>query len=544
VDPLGGARRINIDFDSRQNQRLVAALNLQKSPEQIYFYQDSFQADSLEFSKDDQEKLITVIPIKAEVENGNIFNLIDDFNHQTHIKASDIRYVFAINNEINENGSECSWQENLKLIEIFKYINGDIDRAPEFLENWQLEILNQAREKQLNCDYIHIKLPIQKRCPIEYSRAFALNLVVEELKKNGRLDDVILTSFDADSRLEPDFFKSIFDQFNEHAPDVVSIDFDDIAVSGPPDLFKTHQLARFRALRKNIISSFITNNVDWRAYKASHQKSLNPLQANAFINRSFEINGKRVILPNLKMKSLDRVAKDSDAGAFSISRLNEVLEPRAFHQEIGNPKEYLGDYLERLEAQGSVFDADSFSQIQKDNKAFKDFYAQCDPQLKEKELSPLNFARFFEELVRFMIKDSEQEKTELDSMLNASISKEKITRDTKRFFIQEIFKQALASFRKMKPLKIEDVYKDGSRRNFFLKENSWLIKIINDAIIDSHDEEEAWLNLVDELPEYLKDFEDTEFSLANAKMVAIRNFIAKARSNPAAYPAFNLNHAV
>ena len=292
-------------------------------------------------------KVVYVVPIRGEIQNGNFFFLLRDFVEQTASKA-DFEALFVVNNSKDDVGSEAFFDNQL-ILEVLRYIDGVTSTLDVPMKDWERALVERAKLQKLALYAIDFSLqgtfPKSKDGDkIEKARTIGDNVAVSRLNQTKIGGEGAVVVFDADGRLNRTATQGIVEQLVQDPNlEMIKIKYDFIPGEGGPEIFETTSRQRFLVVLMELIHFGKVRVGGWFATKA---KSLG--QRDPDVAQPKERDRRHESLINVQRAdnaaqfyTKDR-AQDPDAGGlFSVLRYfgihSQSQSLNFFRQNIEHP---------------------------------------------------------------------------------------------------------------------------------------------------------------------------------------------------------------
>lgn len=193
-----------------------------------------------------------VIPVYRELENGNLFRLLEGFACQSS-DTDRFELIFVVNNkpEIAGRRDNPVFVENQKTLLLLQYLAGDVGEIPKFtrsLPQWQRRIFRLTKARGIRCRVIDLSTE-------------GIARVIGRIRDIGARDvlkrwgtDGIIAMLDADVTVGPDYVERILAYFSERDLGVLILNRDmrPQAEEGADALFyQTHSQERYSQVWQN-----------------------------------------------------------------------------------------------------------------------------------------------------------------------------------------------------------------------------------------------------------------------------------------------------
>ena len=434
-----------------------------------------------------------VIPIADEISNGNFFNLLKDFLRQ---ESQKFQILFVINNTYEDAvNNSPRFKANKQLGELIRYINKDPGiQLPDSLPVWQRDLVNKARNKELNLSFVHVNLGPEIDSNIEKARLLGLNIAKQLLKESA-----LLTSFDADSRLSKDCFSTLIDSFNQD-PELkrIQLTMNSIPTIGDQALFASAPDYRFGIAADhiaNIILEFQFANLDWRVLRAKDYPNFTLDRISPRTYRAFASSGKRKWATKPLFTMIDRA--NNTGGGFCLSRLQDLQV---------NPTDGLSQPLFRHPI-STLFDCAEGTKLQ------RKLIERTNGRLPVQRLNATDWTQELQALLSSFCNEDEQQVLNDCIQRNLRIEKTKhnVTRALALDFIEKVWEHRSSTIDESL---IDTLYTPGSRSNFLLRKNPWLLHSASPRIQQARTKAELLNSLKERdnpCAEYFLDFDQTKF---------------------------------
>ncbi|MDD9898325.1 MAG: hypothetical protein OXU45_04910 [Candidatus Melainabacteria bacterium] len=439
-------------------------------------------------------ELVAVVPISGELSNSNFFLQLKDLA-RLNLEPERFELIYVVNNtKASKKNLRDNYRENQLILDLIQYLNGETVDLPSRLQAWQAEIIEEAKRKKINIRSLDLSSEGVSEKNITRDRIQGHRLAHRRLAETG---DGIVITLDADTRFRQDLLQNTIDQINTRGLNMINFVPDyqlsetpksrgmDFALSHPEHRFKHHYFKLARLLS-------CPTRSNWKAYRASSldlpvrfdldsHAIMHSLEPSSHVGRAY----------GFELYTSDRARDHDTGGQCGATRLtdfvNQDYESEAFRAI--NAHSFLARYLEGR----SLCPADLCSAIE--------------------------FAESIREKLREEIDRSDHHF--FDSLINESIRKERARFGYKRSLVHRLIKSEFDVNENLgKP-----IFERGSYGADFLARNSWFeAKIF--SLYAGHDDPAAAIEAAaEQYPEFLGDFDRTEYTKATAILAGINKFL-------------------
>lgn len=507
-------------------------------------------------------KVIYVIPIRGEVDNGNFFLQLKDFTRQRVVGKDEFEVIYVRNNKPEDIITQNQfYRENVTILSAIEYIQGSSDVIPAGLEYWQVQILQSARANKLRAQTIATPTKFLSDTDVDHniesSRVLGENQAVERLRSVG-IDGAIVM-MDADTRIHGDSTRQVAEQLVDN-PNIgmLKIPYDMIPGEGGREIFETTALNRFInncTTIRNALRGW--QDAGWYAIKAESLGIVDPSMASVYQRDAIQpTQGDVKLASGIIFWTEDRARPRDIGGQFGSRRYNHLDDNYNKHNEefkLEHPAlTLLLDIYEN-----NLGNADLRSKV---SQQLETYFSteQWFPEIKAKILrgesvsyyqillnarhQNLVSAKQYAELVYSIMRNLSSESNDgFNDIVIAEVERERRRHNMVINSVHRLLSNAytLPTGRK---LRIEDIQATPHKQTLeahFLQANPWIIEALQQARATYDSQAEAFLALQLQFPEFLLTFEDTNYTYANALILGIARGMDQVRLHPSDFPGMS-----
>lgn len=495
-------------------------------------------------------KVVYVVPVKGEVSNGNIFQILKDLLRQD-CAIDDFELVLVVNNTQEEIGGEL-FHENQTILDIAAYMNGQSDLPA--LQSWQAQIVEMAKKKQLKVVALDHSSVGFERKNISKARTIGDNLAIDRLSEADIKGEGAIVLMDIDTRIGRSSTTGIIDSLvQDKNVGMLKVQYDTIPGEGGKNIYRTSAERRFFKAVSRVSDYGRPPTALWYVIKASELGKEDPEKAMVSLRDNQKSRRTTLNAPSsVSFHTQDRARPGDVGGQFGERRLtflddddtptenieHPVLGFIGAIYRIGNGKNnvqfrrLLVDYL-------STFDG--FSQRISDALAKGEsitHFREIRALEKNNKVDVHDYGDTLLKMLRDLLGDiAPTELALLERKVVENKRRERMRHELARNSILKILEKVFPVLEVQHQISKDDFVGQLSEKELdFLRRNNWIIDEINQAyeVGDSFEEVVAKLTLV--FPDILKTFDDTRYGRSTAICFAVTQFFEEAWNNPQTYP--------
>ena len=480
-----------------------------------------------------------VTPVYRELKNGNLARMIESFLKQQN---QNFDLVFVINNnpDIAKDKSSEILEENQDTLAVLHFVKGEVNSLPNYLSKSDREIFERARGASIKLDIVDLSTNGIFR-NIGLIRDIGVQRVIQKARSMGQNE--IVAMLDADCTVSPDYveklsqtysggdFRSVFLML-EHGVEKYS----------PRALYASTFKERFWFAWQSFVVS--TRNLPYTGVGTPQITATTEALASIGgvphlekyedfeLAKNLWLNGQTKVLPDLRVKTNDRVRPD---GWLSSKRLKNL--------ELDQDRPLRAPYINFVRIILKKKLGDLLSQDRLTNKNLKmlfNFYGY----------------RFNAKVWEKIFRDVPNENAVNAYFEVGSTSIDELAPETDLFrFFSKRFSNAQFNFRDLYQLaakkhdleaskliiEIKNIIESVSRKDKketenrsksdFLDGNVWLIPEIQDQLSKGQTSEQILDNLKSQFPDWFLTFSQTPLKQRIVRLNLVRDFMYKARGN-------------
>lgn len=487
-----------------------------------------------------------VIPIRGEVTNGNFFKQLRDFTNQRRIPKENFEVVYLRNNPPNDAEKEARYeQENAQVLASIEYIQGSREELPDELEPWQEKIIKRAKENRLRVQTRHVSVDGEyngsHRDNILIIHKIGENVAVNRFRKIKVNGAVVIV--DADYRIGAESTHNIVTQLLDD-PEAgmlrIPILLHPMPGEGGKELVKTSPMEQFsNAARVLEITVRGRQSGGWYAIKSESLGIQRPYDEDLTSHRDILRPSEGIVKPShdIKFYTKDRALPTGEGGEFSLRRqgqLHEIKKIKLQHPALTT----LVDVYERYPA--SVHIRSVAAGIFQEQFGTKPWAADIIKKVQAGEAIRGAMIWIAEDTPDVSARDYV---TLMEGIMRKLVGEDNVA-TFERTVAQERRIQELWHLKRMNAIEniVEKAYKQSDDQSLsandilpspqsedahILKLNPWMIDEVNQLRKTTPDKKTGLLKLRSDYPEYLSQYEQTEFIQGTAILHGINTYLER-----------------
>ncbi len=485
-----------------------------------------------------------VVPIRGEVDNGNFFLQLRDLTRQTGITKDAFEVLYVRNNKPGDIQSQNGYYiENQTILSVIRYIQGVTNDLPTGLDDWQKDIVSLARNSKLRVQTISIPQELLSdtdvEANIEGSRVTGENYEIERYRGIGANGAIVM--MDTDTRIGLNTSQQIMTQLVDKSDvGMLMVQYDLIPGEGGEALFKTASHERFIHNRENVDTALAGyQSSGWYAIKADSLGIRDSRTASGSSRDSMHpIKGKSVLATDIRLYSQDRARPGTEGGSFGHQRFLEGITPDDIEEYR---YEYPANILLHLykinitdesmrrriaQATRTLFPGVNWIDALEKQMIEGDTIYKIIPY-DDKDMYVLS-AKEYAEVTRNIIRELFPESTQiLEEYVEAELKREAMRHASSITMIRQLLR-SVYQLPRGTTVTLQSIVGENSQNTRvynFLRDNQWVIDILQRVRLEYDSQEEAFTYLQGEFPDFLLPFEETEFVYANAMILGTARFV-------------------